>query len=157
MNKIIKFVASIAICEFVGIMSVPFTITSIPTWYATLHKPFFSPPNWIFGPVWTTLYFLMGISMYLVWGKGLKTKKVKAALLFFVLQLLLNFIWSILFFGFHSPLFAFVDIILLLFTITLTIVKFYKISKPASYLLLPYLLWVSFATLLNFSILVLNR
>lgn len=157
MNKIIKCIASIAVCEFIGIISVPFTIASIPTWYATLNKPPFSPPNWIFGPVWTTLYLMMGVSLYLVWMKGLKNKKGKVALLFFAVQLLFNFLWSLLFFGAHSPLLALIDIFLLLYTIVIVMVKFNKISKPASYLLLPYLLWVSFATLLNFSIVILNR
>lgn len=157
MNKIIKLLASIAVCEFVGLISVPFTIASIPTWYASLNKSPFSPPNWIFGPVWTTLYFMMGVSLYLVWMKGLKNKKVKVALFFFAAQLLFNFLWSILFFGAHSPLLALIDIVLLLYAISMTMIKFNIISKPASYLLLPYLLWVSFATLLNFFIVILNR
>jgi tryptophan-rich sensory protein len=141
----------------VGILSVPFTLASIPTWYATLNKPPFSPPNWIFGPVWTALYFMMGISLYLVWMKGLKNKKVKIAMLFFAVQLIFNFLWSLLFFGMHSPQLALVDIFFLLIAISMTMVKFNKISKPASYLLVPYLLWVSFATVLNLSIVVLNR
>jgi len=156
-NKIIRLIASIAICELVGIISVPFTIASIPTWYVTLNKPSFSPPNWIFGPVWTILYLMMGVSLYLVWMKGLKNKKVRVALRFFAIQLLLNFLWSVLFFGAHSPLLALIDISLLLYTIIIVIAKFNKISKPASYLLLPYLFWVSFATLLNFFIFILNR
>lgn len=157
MNKIIKFLTSIVVCELVGLVSVPFTIASIPTWYATLNKPPFSPPNWIFSPVWTTLYFMMGISIFLIWNKGFKNKKVKTAVLFFTVQLFFNFLWSLFFFGIHSPVLAFVDIVLLWLAIVITIGKFHSLSKPASYLLLPYLLWVSFATLLNFSIVILNR
>lgn len=157
MNKVLRFIASTIGCELVGILSVPFTLASIPTWYATLNKPPFSPPNWIFGPVWTALYFMMGISLYLVWMKGLKNKKVKIAMLFFAVQLIFNFLWSLLFFGMHSPQLALVDIFFLLIAISMTMVKFNKISKPASYLLVPYLLWVSFATVLNLSIVVLNR
>lgn len=156
MNKPVKLIASILICEAVGLISVPFTIASIPTWYSTLNKPSFSPPNWIFGPAWTTLYFMMGVSAYLVWVKGLKNKKVRTALAYFLIQLVFNFFWSFLFFGLHSPLLALVDIFLLWLAIVLTMIKFYQISKPASYLLLPYLLWVSFATLLNLSIVILN-
>ncbi len=156
MSKFVKLVASILICEAVGLISVPFTIASIPAWYATLNKPLFSPPNWIFGPVWTILYLMMGISAYLIWIKGLKNKKVRTALFYFLIQLVFNFFWSILFFGLHSPLLALIDILLLWFTILITMLQFYKISKPASYLLLPYLFWVSFAIILNFSIIILN-
>lgn len=143
-------------CEFVGIISTPFTLAAIPTWYSTLNKPPFSPPNWIFGPVWTTLYFLMGISAFLIWQKGLKKKQVKEALLYFVAQLFFNFIWSILFFGLKSPTLGLFDILVLWVLILVTMIKFYKISKPAAYLLIPYILWVSFATILNLSIVLLN-
>ena len=156
MSKFGKLIASILICEAVGLISVPFTIASIPTWYATLNKPIFSPPNWLFAPAWTTLYLMMGISAYLVWVKGLKNKKVRTALFYFLIQLVFNFFWSALFFGLHSPLLALIDIFLLWLAIVVTMIKFYQISKPASYLLVPYLLWVSFAALLNFSIVILN-
>lgn len=152
-----KLVISIAVCELVGLISTPFTIASISTWYVYLNKPSFSPPNWVFGPVWTTLYLLMGISAYVVWKKGLKNKKVKIALLYFLTQLLFNFLWSIFFFGLHLPLFGFIDIIALLVSIVLTMIKFNKISKIAMYLLIPYILWVSFATLLNLAIVLLNK
>lgn len=156
MNKLSKLIVSILVCEGVALISVPFTIASIPTWFATLNKPSFSPPNWIFAPVWTILYLMMGTSAYFVWVKGLKNKKVKTALGYFLIQLFFNFLWSILFFGLHSALLALFDILLLWLAIAVTIIKFYKISKPASYLLIPYLLWVSFATILNFSIVILN-
>lgn len=155
MKQWTKLVAAIVGCELVGILATPFTIASIPTWYATLEKPFFSPPNWIFGPVWTILYFLMGVSLYLIW-KTKETKKRNTALFYFGLQLFLNFMWSILFFGLHSPLFALLDVILLEIVIILTLIKFYKISKIASYILIPYILWVFFASILNLSLLILN-
>lgn len=156
MKKLSKFLISTIGCELVGIAATPFTISAIPGWYQTLNKPVFSPPNWIFGPVWTILYFLMGVAAYLVWIKGLEKKAVKTALTFFIAQLFFNFLWSILFFGLHSPMLALIDIFILWTLILITIIKFYKISKTASYLLIPYLLWVTFATILNLSIVLLN-
>lgn len=152
-----KLIISVAICELVGLLSTPFTIASIPTWYQTLNKPSFSPPNWVFGPAWTILYFLMGVSLYLVWAKGLKNKKVKTGVKFFSIQLVLNFLWSIFFFGLHSPILGMIDIALLWIAILITIIKFYEISKSASYILIPYLLWVSFASVLNLFIVILNK
>lgn len=140
----------------VGLLSTPFTTAVIPTWYAFLHKPFFSPPNWLFGPVWTVLYLMMGVAAYIIWSKGYKKKSVKSALRIFGLQLIFNFLWSAFFFGLHNPLAGLFDIIALLLSIIITILEFYKISKTAAYLLIPYVLWVSFATLLNVSLLLLN-
>lgn len=156
MGKLSKFLISTIGCELVGIAATPFTLSSIPGWYQILNKPSFSPPNWIFGPAWTILYFLMGVAAYLVWIKGLEKKAVKTALSFFIAQLVFNFLWSILFFGLHSPVLGLIDILILWVLILITIIKFYKISKTASYLLIPYLLWVSFATILNLSIVLLN-
>lgn len=156
MRDVRKLLIAIVGCELVGIVAAPFTIAAIPTWYAHLHKPFFSPPNWVFGPVWTLLYFLMGVSAFLVWQKGLQKKKVKRALGYFLFQLTFNFLWSALFFGLHSPLLGLFDIAALLIFLILTIVSFYKLSRVAEYLLVPYLLWVSFATVLNLSIVLLN-
>lgn len=158
MNKInyIKLIASIIICNAAGFIGSFFTFSAIPNWYQTLIKPEFNPPNWIFGPVWTTLYILMGISLYLVWNRGIKTKHEKTAIGIFSIQLVLNAIWSILFFGLKSPLYAFIEIIFLWIFIVLSIIYFYKISKPASYLLIPYICWVSFASVLNYFILILN-
>lgn len=127
-----------------------FTISAIPSWYATLSKPFFSPPNWIFGPVWTILYILMGVSLYLVWLK----KKVPTV---FWVQLILNAVWSIIFFGIKNPALALVDIAAFWIAIVLTIKTFYKINKVAGNLLIPYLLWVSFAAFLNYNIWILNK
>lgn len=157
MNRFFKFLVAVIGCELVGIISTPLTLSAIPTWYSTLNKPPFSPPNWIFGPVWTILYFLMGVSAFLIWQKGLKKRQVKEALIYFVAQLSFNFVWSILFFGLRSPILGLIDILVLWVLILVTIVKFYKISKTAAYLLAPYILWVSFALILNLSIVLLNR
>ncbi len=157
MKQYPKLIISIIICELVGLLSTPFTVSAISNWYAYLDKPFFSPPNWIFGPVWTLLYAMMGAAAFLIWKTGLQKREVKIALSFFVFQLLLNFAWSFLFFALQNPFLALIDIVLLLLTIFITILKFYPLSKTAAYLLIPYILWVSFATLLNFSILILNK
>lgn len=144
-----KLIFSIGICLGAGILGSFFTFSAIPTWYQTLNKPSFSPPNWIFGPVWTVLYILMGISLFLVWQK----KKVPTI---FWVQLTLNAFWSIVFFGLRNPLLALVDIAALWIAIVLTIKAFNKINKLAAQLLYPYLAWVSFATILNLAIVLLN-
>ena len=110
----------------------------------------------MFGPVWIALYTLMGISLYLVWKKGLKNKKVQLGILFFGVQLALNSLWSIIFFGLKNPFYAFIEIVILWLAILLTIYQFWKIDRNASYLLVPYLLWVTFAAILNLSIWRLN-
>lgn len=149
-KDLLKLIASIIICQLAGFIGSLFTSPAIPTWYETLRKPSFNPPNWLFSPVWITLFLLMGISLFLVWKKGMKERIVKVGLSLFAIQLMLNILWSILFFGLKSPLLAFIEIIILWFAILLTILKFFKISKPAGLLLLPYILWVSFAAFLNF-------
>lgn len=156
MKSLPKLIFAIAICQLTGIIGSVFTINSIPTWYAHLNKPSFSPPNWIFGPVWTLLYLLMGISVYLIWSKGLKKKSIKSALKLFLVQLALNFIWTPIFFGLRSLEFGLIVIVAMWIYIFLTIKSFYLISKLAAYLLIPYLLWVSFATILNASLVLLN-
>ncbi len=156
MKNLLILLIFVIVCELAGILATPFTINAIPSWYSTLNKPPFSPPNFVFGPVWTILYMLMGLSAFLVWQKGVKKEKVKNALQFFALQLFLNFIWSILFFGLRSPLLGLIDILILWGLILITIIKFHRVSRPAAYLLIPYILWVSFATILNLSILLLN-
>lgn len=102
MKDLPKLLISVIGCELVGFLGTPFTISAIPTWYATLNKPFFAPPNWIFGPVWTLLYFLMGVAFYLIWKQGWQKKKIKTAGMFFLVQLALNFIWSPIFFGLRA-------------------------------------------------------
>ncbi|MBI2108677.1 MAG: tryptophan-rich sensory protein [Parcubacteria group bacterium] len=155
-NNFFRLVIAIAVSEAAGIIGSVFTVSAIPTWYAGLVKPALNPPSWVFGPVWTILYALMGIAAFWVWRMGWERKEIKMALGVFGIQLFLNAIWSIIFFGLHSSTWALVDIILLWFAIVWTMVVFYKISKPAAYLLIPYLLWVSFASYLNYSIWLLN-
>lgn len=156
MKNLLKLIISVVGCELVGILGSIFTVSAIPIWYATLNKPPFAPPNWIFGPVWTTLYFLMGVSFYLIWKQNRKKKKVRAAGNYFLAQLGLNFIWSPIFFGLRSPFMALLVIIAMWTLIVITMKKFYPLSKLAFYLLVPYLLWVSFAAILNGAIVVLN-
>lgn len=156
MKDLPKLIISVVGCALVGFLGTPFTISAIPTWYAGLNKPFFTPPNWIFGSIWTLLYFLMGVSFYLIWKQGWKKKKVKNAGMFFLAQLGLNFIWSPIFFGLRAPILGLIIIMAMWVLIVMTMRKFYPLSKLASYLLVPYLLWVSFATLLNTAIVLLN-
>lgn len=158
MSKLSKFLISITLCELIGLAATPITMSAIPVWYASLIKPSFSPPNWVFGPVWTILYFLMGFALYLIWTTKGKTKKKqkKEAYYYFFLQLFCNFLWSWIFFGLRSPLFALLDIVALLLFITLTTRAFFKISQQAGILMLPYLLWVLFAAILNAAIVLLN-
>lgn len=174
-----KLLFSIIICELAGVVGSVFTTSQIATWYKTLQKPSFNPPNWIFGPVWTTIFVLMGIALYLVWQKNWKVKnelkisKKKAwnslsqefykgkfeklnIILIFYLQLVLNVVWSVIFFGLHSPILAFCELIMLWFAILFLIINFWRVSKAAAYLLLPYILWVSFAGILNLFIVILN-
>lgn len=148
-NKL-KLIFSLLICQLPGILGYFFTDPS-SLWYQTLIKPSFTPPNYLFSPVWITLYFLMGITLYLLW-----IKKDKIAITLFSIQLFLNALWSFLFFKLNSLLFSFIEIIFLWIFILLTIIKAYKTSKIASYLLMPYLLWVTFALILNLSLLLLN-
>lgn len=132
-----------------GIVGSFFTVKSVSGWYSTLNKPSFNPPNWLFGPVWVTLYTLMGVSLFLIWQQKEKTD-IKPALGIFAVQLILNTLWSVIFFGLHQPFFAFIEIIALWASILMTILVFHKVSGIAAYLLIPYFLWVSFAGILNF-------
>ncbi|MDZ4713182.1 MAG: TspO/MBR family protein [bacterium] len=156
MSNILKLIISIVICQLAGVIGSFFTMDSIPTWYAALNKPDFNPPNWIFGPVWIFLYLLMGISLFLVWRENLKNDHVKSAFVIFMVQLILNTFWSIVFFGMQSITGGLIIILLLWLFIILTIIRFRKVSAIASMLLIPYLLWVTFAAVLNFYIYKLN-
>lgn len=156
MPKFLKFVVSIVICQLAGVIGSVFTVNNIASWYLDLNKPLLNPPNWVFGPVWITLYFLMGIALFLVWNKGLHTRFNKNAFLLFLVQLVFNSLWSIVFFGLHQLLFSVFVIVLLWLLIFINIVQFGKISKTAAYLLIPYILWVSFASYLNIAIYILN-
>ncbi|MFA6339090.1 MAG: TspO/MBR family protein [Candidatus Paceibacterota bacterium] len=155
-NNFFKCVIAVVVTQFAGIIGSFFTVSAIPTWYTTIQRSQLNPPNWIFGPVWTTLYFLMGISAFLIWKKGFERKEVRNALYIFAFQLALNTLWSIIFFGLHSLRGAFIEIIILWLVIIWTMVAFYKISRPAAYLLLPYITWVTFASYLSYSVMVLN-
>jgi len=178
-KKLFKLLASIIICELAGVIGSAVTLPGVRVWYKTLNKPSFNPPSWIFGPVWTILFVLMGISLYLVWSEKfvvkneLKIGKIKAwnglsqklfkgkwqkanIILIFALQLILNFLWSVIFFGFHLPGVAFFELLMLWFAILYTIISFYRVSKTAAYLLIPYIAWVSFAGILNCFIWILN-
>ncbi len=154
-KSILPLLISILIVFSIGFIGSLFTTPSITTWYAFINKPLFSPPNWIFAPVWILLYILMGISAFLIWKKrdNLKTKQ---ALIFYGIQLVLNALWSIIFFGMHNPGLALLEIIILWLFILITLIKFYKINKTAGLIFIPYLLWVSFASILNYAIWILN-
>lgn len=153
---ILKLVTSIILCQLAGLIGSIFTTPAIPTWYESLRKPSFSPPNWIFGPVWVNLYLLMGISLFVIWQRRENNLQAKRGLILFFAQLILNAFWSVAFFGLKSPFLGLINIILLWFAIFFTVRHFLKISKIAALLLLPYLLWVSFAAVLNFSLWILN-
>lgn len=155
-RELLKVVAFITLCQLAGVLGSVFTYASIPTWYASLQKPTFTPPNWLFGPAWLTLYTLMGISLYIVWKKGLDKKDVRLSVGLFGAQLALNSLWSFLFFGLKDLRLAFFEIVVLWVFIVASIASFYKVSKKAAMLLVPYILWVSFAALLNYSVWMLN-
>ena len=151
-----RLILSLGICQAAGIVGSIYTLQSVKWWYPTLTKPQFNPPAWVFGPVWTILFILMGLSLYLVWNKGLKKKGVIDGIALFGVQLILNITWSYLFFGIRNPFLALVEISVLWGAILLTAWKFYKIDRTAGYLMIPYLLWVGFASYLNLAIVLLN-
>jgi benzodiazapine receptor len=148
-KRLPQLVSAIAVCQLAGVVGSFFTVNSIPTWYAGLEKPVFAPPNWLFGPVWISLYTLMGVSLYLVWRSGVDRRLVKTALSVFGVQLVLNAFWSILFFGLQSPLLGLIEIAALWIAIAVTIVLFFRVSRSAGLLLLPYIAWVTIAAVLN--------
>jgi translocator protein len=157
MKNAFKLTISILLCQGAGIAGSLFTKQSVSTWYVGLEKPVFSPPNSVFGPVWIFLYLTMGFSMFLVWRKGLDSINAKRAFALFIFHLFINSLWSFAFFGLRSPLAGIIVITVLLATIILIIIKFSRISRMASIILVPYMLWVSFAAVLNASIFMLNR
>mgnify|MGYP003693079825 CR=1 FL=1 len=158
MQKILRIATVIMTCLAVGYISSIVTRENIPTWYALINKPFFTPPNWVFAPVWTLLYIMMGFAAGSVWNKiDTDETNVKKAFLFFLIQLALNALWSFLFFGLQNPFLASIEIILLWLMIFETYKQFKNIDKLAANLLLPYLVWVSYATLLTISVWYLNR
>ncbi len=154
--EIIPVIGSILLCQLAGVIGSAFTMKEIPTWYASLAKPWFNPPPFIFGPVWLTLYTVMGISLYRVYRHGMSKRNVKHAVYLFCIQLVFNSLWSIVFFGMKELGLAFVVICILWGLIASVIIAFRKIDKWASYTLIPYLLWVTFASILNFSVWLMN-
>ncbi len=157
MNNTFKLILSIAIPLIVGGTSGFFTTTGVDSWYQTINKPTWNPPSWIFGPVWTTLYIMMGISLFLVWKSATGKELKRIAIILFTVQLLLNFFWSFIFFYNQQPGWALVEIIVMWIFILLTIFAFANVNKLAAWLLVPYISWVSFATILNYTIWQLNK
>ncbi|MCX8202360.1 MAG: tryptophan-rich sensory protein [Candidatus Micrarchaeota archaeon] len=155
MENYLKLVIAILIPFCAGAVGSYFTFPEIDSWYQLLAKPSFNPPNWIFGPVWSFLYLLIGISFYLIWKEKEISKNLSIYKYFFI-QLVLNTSWSLVFFGLKNIFFALLLIIVLWFSILLTILSFYKVSRISAYLLIPYLIWVSFATILNYYVYILN-
>lgn len=155
-KRIVGILVGISLCLALGTISGFVTKEAIPTWYASLNKPFFTPPNWLFAPVWTLLYMMMGIAVGWVWSFGSHHRWVKTALYHFLAQFILNGLWSMVFFGLKKPLIALLVILSLLILIQRTIHWFLIIHKPSGYLLYPYFAWVSFATLLNIGIIYYN-
>jgi benzodiazapine receptor len=156
LGYILKLVVSLVVCQCAGLIGYIFTAPAIPAWYAALEKPPFTPPNWLFAPAWATLYLLMSIAAFILWRKGLDREGVRPALVIFLGQLVLNTLWSVVFFGLKSPIGGVIVIVVLWVAILFTIIRFFRLSVVAGSLLLPYVLWVSFAVALNVSIWQLN-
>ncbi|ULQ56903.1 tryptophan-rich sensory protein [Flavihumibacter rivuli] len=152
-----KLLLSVLVPLIVGATAGYFTSTSVKTWYTTLEKPWFNPPNWLFGPVWTSLYIMMGIACWLVWSSNAGQELKRKALLLFGVQLMANFLWSFIFFYFHQVGLAFMEIIILWLLILLCIFSFARVDKRAAWLMVPYISWVTFAAILNGTIWMLNR
>lgn len=152
----VQLIGWMVFCELVGVMGAWFTAPAILMWYPTLTKPVFNPPNWIFGPVWITLYALMGIAAYRIWRIGVAKPAARSATVFFLIHLLFNAVWSVIFFGKQNIPLAFVDISLMWITLIFVIFRFAVWDTLSAYLLLPYLAWVSFATVLNYHFWLLN-
>jgi len=157
MSNTIKLIIAILVPLAVGGISGFFTASGVDGWYAAVQKPTFNPPNWLFGPVWTLLYILMGISLYLIWKQPETTPYRNTAITIFVIQMVLNFCWSFIFFKLQEPGYAFAEIVLMWLSILLMIIYFIKVNPVAGYLQIPYLCWVSFASVLNYSIWQLNK
>lgn len=156
LSSTLKLVIAILTCEVIGFTSGLIGSAAMNTWFDNLQKPSWNPPNYLFGPVWTFLYALMGIAFWLIWKNATPESNKRSAYTVFALQLFLNFCWSIIFFRFQAPFIALIEILFLLAMILLTAYHFSKISKTAAYLLIPYALWVSFASVLNYTLWSLN-
>jgi benzodiazapine receptor len=155
-KKILTLIIAVGICLLAGYIGSYYTTPEIPTWYAGLQKPDINPPSWVFAPVWTILYIMMGISLYLILQSDLKKQEVQFGLILFIFQLMVNIGWSFFFFGLHSTFFGFLAIVLLWAVLLCTIIQVWRFSIPAAVLLLPYFVWVSFAGYLSYAILILN-
>ena len=155
-REIPKLIISIIIVFLAGAVGTVSTLPQITCWYAALTKPSWTPPNWAFGPIWSILYILMGIALFLVWREGLNRKNVRIAILIFAAQLIINVLWSLIFFGTHNIFGGLILIIILIAAILVNIIVFYSISKPAGLILIPYLVWVCIAGYLNYSVYILN-
>lgn len=151
-----RLVAAVAVSQLAGAVSSVFAASSVSTWYVTLAKPSFTPPGWLFGPVWVALYALMGIAAWLVWREGLDERTVRVGLVLFAVQLVLNAAWSLIFFWLRLPAHAFVEIVVLWAAAAATTVVFARVSKLAAALMTPYIVWTAFAAVVNFSIARLN-
>ena len=154
MKEWIKVAIAVLICEAAGFIGAIFTFSSLTTWYASLMKPFFSPPDWVFPVAWPVLYALMGFSLYYAWNENIENKK--APMMIFSIQLLLNTLWIFIFFGLENQFYSLVEIIILWFAILATIISFFRFSRKAAYMLIPYLLWVIFAAVLNYYVWIFN-
>jgi translocator protein len=155
-NSILLLAGCIILPLIIGFIGSLFTTANIPIWYASLNKPWFNPPNWLFGPVWTVLYILMGVSLWLVIKNGFSDANVRRASYVFSVQLIINLLWSVVFFGMHSPAGGLTVIIILIALIIATVREFEKISRLSAYLLIPYLCWTIIATILNAYVVILN-
>ncbi len=156
-KEIPRLIVSIIIVFLAGAVGTVYTLKEITGWYAYLPKPGWTPPNWAFGPIWSILYILMGISLFLVWREGLDKKNVQIGVLVFAVSLAINVIWSLVFFGTHNIFGGLVLVLILWISILINIVVFYRISKPAGLILIPYLMWVSIASYLNYAVFLLNH
>ncbi len=156
-REVPMLIGSILIPLVIGYLGAIVTLSQISTWYSTLSKPWWSPPNWLFGPVWTTLYLLMGVALFLVWREGWHRRDVRFAILIFGVQLVISLLWSVAFFSFHSLFGSFIIVMLLWLAILANIIAFLIISKWAGFLLVPYIVWVSIASYLNYSVYLLNH
>lgn len=157
MKKTIQALGAIMLCQLAGVVGSVFTTPAVKDWLPTLAKPSFFPPNWLFAPVWLTLYTMMGLALFLVWRQQQEGKPAVGAISLFLVHLGLNAAWSIVFFGLKDIASALAVIIVLWLMIVVLIAWFYRLSKPAAWLLIPYLAWVSFASALNYAIWQLNR
>lgn len=156
LRSIIGLVVAVLVSQSAGAIGGFFTASSVRTWYVDINKPPFNPPSWVFGPVWTILYTLMGVAAWLVWKNGTDRRAVRIALWLFAVQLVLNALWSIIFFGLRSPGYALLELVVLWAVMLATMVQFFRVCKAAGFLFVPYQLWVSFAAVLNYYIWRLN-